>query len=299
MTDAMAPAFGKPQRLFIPRNGETVGISEVTQQDGRPVKPWSTTDQPPQPVLLQKVGAPILGDVLDAAVAQENVAILRRSDAGQTVERLIAGLQEPSRFACAVDGSQTMTGNAHQKPAVRMKCKPAGIALEGRKDSAIEVALARQTPYLAAAGDIERTIRTLDHVIGAGNRFADRAASIQPVIWTERAVHRGNRMLLPHREHDLLDVAPKISEEPHGLAFVTTLVAPVRLKPRPCRIGILQLDPPDTVVFQPAKIKVALVLAHRGQGGVIYPGRVPVGLQHVAGIGEFEDAAVVETRGHP
>jgi hypothetical protein len=57
--------------------------------------------------------------------------------------------------------------------------------------------------------------------------------------------------------------------------------------------------PPDAVVFQPAKIKVALVLAHRGQGGMIDPGRIPVGLQHVAGIGEFEDAAVVETRGQP
>ena len=134
MTDAMAPAFGKPQRLFISRNAEAMGIGEVAQQDGRPVKPRSTTDQPPQPVLLQKIGAPILRDVPAAAVAQENVAIRRRRDTGQAVERLIAGLLEPGLFTRAIDGSQTMTGNAHEKPAVRMKCKPAGIALEVRKD---------------------------------------------------------------------------------------------------------------------------------------------------------------------
>src|SRR5690242_21925109 len=103
-------------------------------------------------------------------------------------------------------------------------------------------------------------------------------------------------MLLPIREQDLLHVAKEEGEKAHRSTPIPALVAPIGLEAAPCRIGTIELDAADTVVLESAKVEIALVLAHRGQGRMRDARWIPEGFEHFALLRELHDTTVIEAR---
>src|ERR1700688_3192182 len=88
--------------------------------------------------------------------------------------------------------------------------------------------------------------------------FGEKPPSRTGIEWTSRfgkkmrsTISRANDTVCPRRHWLLLRV-------------VLLAARPVGVPPGPGRIGVGQRKPADAVVFEPADVQVALVLAHRG-----------------------------------
>src|ERR1700738_4122821 len=86
--DPVLPAFGKPERLAVGRNGNPVRIIQVTQQALRAVELCAARDQTAEVVVLHEIANPILALVLTAAVGHEDAAVSRGGNAGEALQRL-------------------------------------------------------------------------------------------------------------------------------------------------------------------------------------------------------------------
>src|ERR1019366_10550961 len=84
-----------------------------------------------------------------------------------------------------------------------------------------------------------------------------------------------------------------------ALPLCPALCAPIGFEAGPVLIYAIELDAADPVVLEAAEIEVALVLAHRGQRRVRDPGRIPPRFQRLAGLVEFQHAAVIKRRRKP
>ena len=121
--DPVPPAFGKPKRLAIGRNGNPVRIIQVTQQARRVVEPRPASDQTAEMALLHEIANPILALVPTAAVGHEDVAVGRGDNAGEALQRLVFDLIEPGLPAAGIDRGQTAAGDADQQAPVGVKCQ--------------------------------------------------------------------------------------------------------------------------------------------------------------------------------
>ena len=143
-----------------------------------------------------------------------------------------------------------------------MDRQPAYVRLELGDNGARLIAGAREPQYARSGRDVERAVRALGYIVGAGKRLADRPAMVECLVGTERSIEGRNRMLLRIWEQDLMHVPQEMGEGGHGLASIESLVAPIGLVVGPSRVAAVELDPAYAVVLESSQIKVSFVLAH-------------------------------------
>jgi len=131
------------------------------------------------------------------------------------MERLVFDLVQPALTARGIDSGETVTRDTDEKPPIGMDGEAARRRLELGENAARPVAPAGKPHHVRTRGNIERTVGRHGDVVGSGQRLADGLAMIEGIVRAERAVHRGDGMLIRVPEEDLPQVAYDMGEDSH------------------------------------------------------------------------------------
>ena len=113
-----------------------------------------------------------------------------------------------------------------------MDRQPAYVRLELGDNGARLVTGAREPQYARSGRDVERAVRALGYIVGAGKRLADRPAMVKRLVGTECSIEGRNRMLLRIWEQDLVHVPQEMGEGGHGASFDRVACRPNRPRSR-------------------------------------------------------------------
>src|ERR1700733_3366897 len=113
-----------------------------------------------------------------------------------------------------------------------MDRQPAYVRLELGDNGARLIAGAREPQYARSGRDVERAVRALGYIVGAGKRLADRPTMVECLVGTERSIEGRNRMLLRIWEQDLMNIPQEMGEGGHGTNFDRVACRPNRPRSR-------------------------------------------------------------------
>src|ERR1700722_5249970 len=113
-----------------------------------------------------------------------------------------------------------------------MDRQPAYVRLELGHNSARLITGAREPQYARSSRDVERAVRALRYIVGAGKRLADRLAMVKRLVGTECSIEGWNRVLLRIWEQDLMHVPQQMGEGRHPASLDRVACRPNRPRSR-------------------------------------------------------------------
>jgi hypothetical protein len=113
-----------------------------------------------------------------------------------------------------------------------MDRQSACVRLEFGDNRARLVTGASEPQHAGSCRNIERAVRALSYIVGAGERLADPPAMVKRLVGTERSIQGRNRMLLHIWEQDLMHVSQEMGEGGHRASFDRVACRPNRPRNR-------------------------------------------------------------------
>ena len=214
---AMAEAFGEPE-MAVGRDHKAARIVQPAEQDARIVERGPATHDTAARVMLHQIDAPVGSGMERAAVADKDGAVGGDSHRREAFQRFAFGFGEDASAASPVHGDEAAL-RARKQAAVGVECEGTDVAVEFREYGAIPVARAAKPPHLVSGGNADGAIRGFGDRIGTGKRLADRRRLFEPIIRTERAVHRRNCVRVAIFEEYLFEVAAQVREKAHRITL--------------------------------------------------------------------------------
>jgi len=128
------------------------------------------------------------------------------------------GFGKNASAAGPVHGDEATLG-ARKQAAVGVEGEGTDAAVEFRECGSIPVARAAKPPHLVSGGNADGAVRGFGDRIGTGKGLADRHRLFEPIIRTERAVHRRNGVRVAIFEKYLFEVAAQVREKAHRITL--------------------------------------------------------------------------------